>query len=408
MSKHPKIDLNEGEHVNSKPSKANAHCTWCTWSGRSKCLSVHISKKHPEIGAYRCAYCSVRFTTKETIAKHLRRKHPEALAIKKEDTVRATAEEKQDFLQRRVSDAPKNISKPFACDQCTHRARSAAELRYHMNAKHNDTKPYKCAKCLTTFTWKNSYDKHMRNKHSSNYLHKCTQCDKLFDTNNALRRHFDESHRQKLQCEKCSYSTRLPSQYRRHLSTHNANYDRQSKSVDTLRTHQRLKHNESNGQSNANNSCTLCNEKFTNAWQSFYHKFKVHGIGGKHCPECEFSAYSHKELRRHINYRHANERPHKCTNCGVAFVELSKLQRHMLQKHSSEDLWRFQCSFCAQRFPLQQTLNAHVMARHTHERPHACHMCDYRCRTVAVLQDHLRKHSGDRPFTCSSCERTFQ
>jgi len=35
------------------------------------------------------------------------------------------------------------------------------------------------------------------------------------------------------------------------------------------------------------------------------------------------------ELVRHVRYRHTHEKPHKCTECDYASVELSKLKRHM-------------------------------------------------------------------------------
>lgn len=35
------------------------------------------------------------------------------------------------------------------------------------------------------------------------------------------------------------------------------------------------------------------------------------------------------ELVRHVRYKHTHEKPHKCTECDYASVELSKLRRHV-------------------------------------------------------------------------------
>lgn len=35
------------------------------------------------------------------------------------------------------------------------------------------------------------------------------------------------------------------------------------------------------------------------------------------------------ELVRHVRYKHTHEKPHKCTICDYASVELSKMRNHM-------------------------------------------------------------------------------
>lgn len=39
--------------------------------------------------------------------------------------------------------------------------------------------------------------------------------------------------------------------------------------------------------------------------------------------------FSTGELVRHVRYRHTHEKPHKCTICDYASVELSKMRNHM-------------------------------------------------------------------------------
>lgn len=41
------------------------------------------------------------------------------------------------------------------------------------------------------------------------------------------------------------------------------------------------------------------------------------------------SIYITGELVRHVRYKHTHEKPHKCTICDYASVELSKMRNHM-------------------------------------------------------------------------------
>lgn len=58
------------------------------------------------------------------------------------------------------------------------------------------------------------------------------------------------------------------------------------------------------------------------------------------------------ELVRHVRYRHTHEKPHKCHECDYASVELSKLKRH-IRCHTGERPYQvyfilFSFSFCLQ------------------------------------------------------------
>lgn len=81
------------------------------------------------------------------------------------------------------------------------------------------------------------------------------------------------------------------------------------------------------------------------------------------------------ELVRHVRYRHTHEKPHKCHECDYASVELSKLKRHI------------RC--------------------HTGERPYQCPHCTYASPDTFKLKRHLRIHTGEKPYECDICQARF-
>lgn len=40
----------------------------------------------------------------------------------------------------------------------------------------------------------------------------------------------------------------------------------------------------------------------------------------------------------------------------------------------------------------------HVRYRHTHEKPHKCSICDYASVELSKMRNHMRCHTGERPY----------
>lgn len=72
------------------------------------------------------------------------------------------------------------------------------------------------------------------------------------------------------------------------------------------------------------------------------------------------------------------------------------------QKHPS----KFQCKICLKGFTRNTTLQQH-MRTHTGERPYKCDVCSKKFTTANYLKSHKQSHSGDRRFPCPDCPKSF-
>ncbi|RZC38146.1 zf-H2C2 2 domain containing protein [Asbolus verrucosus] len=64
------------------------------------------------------------------------------------------------------------------------------------------------------------------------------------------------------------------------------------------------------------------------------------------------------------------------------------------------------CVHCEKKFTHKGDLNKH-MRKHTGEQPFTCSVCDRKFAHTSNLARHMRLHSGDRPFSCEICNKNF-
>jgi insecticidal toxin complex protein TccC len=93
----------------------------------------------------------------------------------------------------------------------------------------------------------------------------------------------------------------------------------------------------------------------------------------------------------------------KCTMCDKAFTTNSNLAEH-IRTHSGTK--PFVCSNCGSSFFRKSHLTRHMNA-HSGEKPFKCTICGKSFAEMTKLSVHSRIHSIENPLTCSVCNKGF-
>ena len=250
----------------------------------------------------------------------------------------------------------------------------------------------------------------------------CNICYKTLSSKTNLSRHIQQVHNgvKLFQCDTCFLTFAQKSNLKRHLITH----EKVSPKLNNTDINQHIR-------TSNNYQCLYCDDEFSSAHNLKKHEKKYHQdhlfyndkqspklnnpvidvqiktFNKYQCLECDKEFSSPRNLRKHVDKSHQDQKLHECDVCHKQFAKKKHLKAH-LHVHTGEK--PFACNKSPMKFSQRDSMKKHKslhVVNHSQKQLFTCVICQKKLPKKDALKDHLWLHNEEKPFSCDKCPIRF-
>lgn len=123
------------------------------------------------------------------------------------------------------------------------------------------------------------------------------------------------------------------------------------------------------------------------------------------CPYCDRRYTSKNNVKLHIQMYHTGDNdpnPSPCDICDKVCSSKLALKNHK-RLHTSGAA----CEHCGKVFLERSKLQRHIQNRHEKIKKYECHLCKKKLASMSAVQNHIDTYHSTQVLTCSYCPKTF-